>query len=336
MTARRVVAVLSVLLAAATAACSEKASNTSKPMDSVTYLTGLGATGRESFAWVAKAKGYFKDAGINATVKPGSAGDSNVKLLDAGQAQFAIVDYSGQLVRAGTGADTSTRVIAAIHQRTITSLMALEGSGISKPADLQGKTIAQPAGASTKMLFPAYAKLAGFDPSTVKWVDAASQQLPAVLASGKVDAVSQWVPAAPTIQAAANGRGTVTLPFGDYLTDLYGNVLISEKSLIDKNPGLVKRFRSALLKGLQYSVDHPEEAGKILNQDQAAVDPKTASQELVLMRPYVSAAADREPLGAMDETRVARSIALLQSLGLTQPGLTAGQVIDLALTRGAS
>ena len=57
-------------------------------LERVTYLTGLGAFGREAFAWVAAAKGYFRDAGLEVTIVPGAAGDENLKKIAAGTAQF--------------------------------------------------------------------------------------------------------------------------------------------------------------------------------------------------------------------------------------------------------
>jgi NitT/TauT family transport system substrate-binding protein len=44
----------------------------------VTYLTGFGTFGREGYAWVAGAKGYFRDAGLRVNILPGAAGDANL------------------------------------------------------------------------------------------------------------------------------------------------------------------------------------------------------------------------------------------------------------------
>lgn len=322
-----------VTLVSATACSDDDKSQADKPRDKITYLTALGATGRESFAWVAKEKGFFKEAGIDVTIKPGNAGESNIKLLHAGQAQFAIVEFSSQVVRAGTGADPDSRVIGAIHQRTVAAFIAFEGSGINKPADLQGKTIGQSPGAMNKTLFPAYTKLSGIDGSSVKWADAAAPQLPALLVSGKVDAVAQWVPAVPSLEAASKGKKAVVLPFGDFLTDIYGNVLVTDKKIIKENPDLVKRFRGALFKGLKYAIEHPEEAGQILHKDQAAVDAKAAAEELKIMGSYVTTATEKVEIGSMDPTRVAKGIALVQSLGLIQSGLDVNKYMDVELTR---
>src|SRR6266511_3457897 len=149
--------------------------------DKITYLTAFGSFGREGYAWVARDKGFFAEAGLEVDIKPGAAGDLNLKTLAAGQAQFTVIDYSGALVRAGNGSFGDFRCVAALTSRTLIALMSLAGYGIQAPADLKGKTIGQAQGAVIKTLFPAYARLAGVDPDTVKWLEFTPQELPALL-----------------------------------------------------------------------------------------------------------------------------------------------------------
>jgi NitT/TauT family transport system substrate-binding protein len=299
----------------------------SAAVDRISYLTGFGSFGREGYAWVADAKGYFREAGIQVTIQPGAAGDTNLKLLAAGKAQFAVIDYSGAMVRAGTGAFADFRCVAAVNQRTTIALMALQGRGIARPGDLLGKTIAQATGAVPKTLFPAYAKLAGFDGAGVRWQDATPQQLPGLLAAGRVDAIGQFVVGVPAVEAAAQGRKAVVLPYSEYLTDLYGNVLVTSTSMIKNNPDLVRRFAGALMKGLRYAVDNPNEAGRILHAAVPATGADIAAAELSLMRPYAGGAAAP---GAFEPARVARSTAILQAVGLMPISVPPEQVVDFA------
>src|SRR5438067_275823 len=190
---------------AVTGACSghRPGPNDTMPLDRVTYLTGLGAFGREAFAWVADAKGYFRDAGVQVRIVPGAAGDENLKKIAAGAAaaQFGVVDASGAFIRAGHDGFGPFRLVAALNNQTLIAIMSLLGRGIMIPADLRGKTIAQAEGAVVKTLFPGYARLAGVDPSKVRWVEVAATALPALLASGQVDAIGQFVVGKPAVAA---------------------------------------------------------------------------------------------------------------------------------------
>jgi NitT/TauT family transport system substrate-binding protein len=319
--------VLALTAASCTAQRTNSDNNAGKPVDKVTYLTGFGSFGREGYAQVALVKGYFRDAGMDVTIKPGQAGDFNLKTILAGQAQFAVIDFSGAVVQVGNSTTLSRfKTIAAVQQRSIIAMMAAPGKGIQNPQDLQGKTIGVATGSVPKTLFPVYAKLAGFSSGEVNWVETTPQQLPALLASGQVAAIGQFVVGAPAVKAALKAD-PVVLPYSRYLTDLYGNAIVTPDKLIANNPDLVKRFRTAILKGLDYSINHPDEAGQIVHAATPAIDANVATAELRLMAPYVQGAA----IGGMDESRVARSIAVLQSAGLIPAGFEPSKVVDFGI-----
>ncbi|WP_045747887.1 ABC transporter substrate-binding protein [Actinoplanes rectilineatus] len=294
--------------------------------DKVTYLTAFGAVGRDAFAWVAQEKGYFRDAGIDVTIRLGAATGENLKVLAAGQAQFANLDLTGTWILAGKGEFRDVRTFAAVHQQSLVSIVALEGSGITAPKDLEGKKLGAATGSVNQLLFPAYAKLAGIDESRVEWVNAPPAQLPALLASGRVDALSTFLIGARGIEKAAGGRKTVVLPYSEYLPELFGNGLIAPSSVTDGQPDLTKRFRDAALKGLRYTLEHPDEAAQIMKKAQPAADVTAAVGEITLMAPYV------KPSGVIDKGRVTGALTTLERNGLINPGLTADAVVDFTLT----
>jgi NitT/TauT family transport system substrate-binding protein len=219
------------------------------------------------------------------------------------------------------------RLVAAVNTQTLIALMALPGHRITEPGDLAGRQIGQATGAVPRTLFPAYARLAGFDPTTVGWVEAPPAQLPALLGAGRVDAIGQFVVGQPAI-AAATHRIPVVLPYSNYLGDLYGNALVTTAQTATNDPDLVHRFSHALMRGLRYAVDNPQEAGQILHQAVPTTPAAVAAAELALMRPYVAVGQPGQGLGRFDQARVARGIALLQSIRLYSAGFDPSQVVD--------
>jgi NitT/TauT family transport system substrate-binding protein len=332
---RRLRTFTAVILAAgliATGCSSSKSTSQggSKPLDKVTYLTGFGTFGREAYAFYGLNKGYFKDEGIDLKIVPGAGGAANLPLMAQGKAQFSAIDYSGAVVAVGKG-NTAFKIISAVHQRTLISIMALAGGKISTPQDLPGKTIGVATGTVPKTLYPAYAKLANIPSNPpVKFVDSNPSTLPALLASHQVDAIGQFVISAPSVLAAAKAADpkaqpkVVALAYSDYMTDLYGNVLVAPTSLINSNPDLVRRFNRAYLKSLANSTADPEGSAAALHKDVSTVVEAPAVAEVKLMAPYVGEA---NQIGSMDTAKVARGIALIQSTGLIPAGFDPNKMV---------
>lgn len=284
--------------------------------DQVTFLTAFGESGRDSYARVAQVKGFFAEANVEVTIEPGAAGDANHQALAGGAAQFAVVDSAGAFIRYANGDDDSFQILAAIHQLPLIGLVAFADSGIDRPRDLADRTVGLAAGSIAETLWPAYADLAGVDADRVEAVPTSPQTQVQELVAGRLDAIGLFVVGAPGIEAAGGGREVVRLPFSDFLADLYGAVLVAQKSFIAQRPDLVERFTGALLRGLAYAVAHPQEAGEILHEVQPTQDPAVAAAELELMHPYVYAGlAAGEPVGHLDEARVAGGMGLLSGLG---------------------
>jgi NitT/TauT family transport system substrate-binding protein len=300
-----------------------------RSVDPVTYLTGVGQSGREGFVHVAAAKGFFAEERIEVIVKPGQAGDFNVNALRSRQADFANIEYVGAVDRAGKGRFDGLRCIGVLHVKTTAAVMALADSGIRTVRDLPGRTVAQVPGSVVKTVFPAYAKISGLSQAqidAVKWRDAPGAQLPQLLAAGRVDAIGQFAAAQPTVSAAAGGRQLTVLAYGEVMGDLYGNVVVTRTGV---DVDVQRRFVRALHRGLRYAVDHPEEAGQIVQAAVPDIPAGTAAAEVRLLKPYVGSVQATPQL-------VARSISLLHGIGQIPAELTPEKVFDFAVAAPAS
>lgn len=323
---RRLVAVSVATTLLAAAGCSssddKKDGGSSGAVDKVNYLTAFGAFGREGYVWVAMEKGFFSKRKIEVTVQPGEGASKNLQLLASGAAQFSANDLSGVMLLQGdskTGYKDKVRAIASVQQQTLNAIMVLNKSGIKTPKDLEGKTIGSAPGSTPQLLFPVYAKLAGVDPTKVKFQGVAAAQTPQQLAAETVQGIGQFTVAVGTVEKAAAGAGkagVTVLPYSDVVGDLYGNAIMTTTELTKKNPDLVKRFRDAILEGLKYSLDHPEEAGEIVKKFNPNLDAAGAGRELQLMKAYAGEASE---IGTFDKDRVNRAIAIMQGTGTLQP-----------------
>lgn len=322
---------ITVAIAACSGSAAQTAGSNSAPqkLEAVTYLTAFSTFGREAYAYVALKKGFFKDAGFDVTIRPGTGSVDVMKHLASGSADYGVADFSAAAI---TLANQSLPVtaVAAIHQATLSAIVTFEGSGIKSPADLAGKSIGDQPGSTVGVSFKAYAKAAGINPETVKFVPAMGPALPQILASGQVDAIGQFVVGEPVMAAVSNGRKVVTLPFGDLLPDLYGIVLMTSTKLATKDPDQVRRFSKALLRGLEYAVAHPAETAEILGSYHPTQNKAVAHREVELSAPYIGAG---DKIGTIDRERVARSIGIL-SAAITKP-ITPEGIVSFSLVPGS-
>ncbi|GLY03566.1 ABC transporter substrate-binding protein [Actinoplanes sp. NBRC 101535] len=284
----------------------------------VKYLTAFNAFGREAYAFVAAEKGYFKEQGLDVEIAIGAGSGENMAALASGAADFAPVDSTGYILTKATGKVTGVTAISAVQQKSMVGLMTLEGYGITTPKDLEGKTMGDQEGATTSILFPTYAKLAGIDASKVQITPVNAGELAGALAAKKADVIGQFVVGKPLIEKAAGGKTAVALPFSDVIKDLYGHFLLTSDKIANEQPELATKFNTALLKGLEYSLANPAEAGKILNEAQPETDATVATQELEIMAPY--ARGDAKTLGVVDADRVKRVLDVLEDAGSVPAG----------------
>lgn len=325
----RVLPVLATFLAlAGTAACGDSGT-TGDGLRKVRYLTAFNAFGREAYAFVADEKGYFAEQGLDVEIAIGSGSGENMAALASGAADFAPVDSTGYILTKATGKVTGITAVGSVQQKSMVGIMTLDGYGITTPKDLEGRTLGDQEGATTTTLFPTYAKLAGIDAAKVDIQPVAAAELPGALAARQVDAIGQFVVGRPLIEKAAGGKAAVPLPYSDVMPDLYGHFLLTSDRIAAEDPELARTFTTALLKGLDHTLAHPEEAGQILSRAQPETDATVAAAELRIMAPY--ARGDATALGTVDSARVERVIALLAGAAAIPAGKRPAEFVSLSL-----
>jgi NitT/TauT family transport system substrate-binding protein len=333
---RSVIALVTVLGLALVSACNsgdkdDKAADNG--LTKVSYLTSFNTFGREAYAYVALDKGYFKDAGFDVKISPGSGTVDVMKLVAGGQADYGIGDFTAVVITLSKQKLPVTTV-GMIQQRSMAGLMSLQGYGVNTPKDLEGKNVGDQPGSTNTVMFPVYAKAAKIDPSKVNFIPSPPPSLPQLLASKRVPVIGQFVVGQPLIEKAdPQHRKAVFLSYGKALPDLYGNAILTRNDLAKDHPDQVKKFTAALLKGLQDTVDDPAGSAAILKKYVPNTDLAVATEELKIMKDYTKPEDFKGPLGDVDEERVKTIISLLeQSNEAVKPGtVTPDDVVTMSL-----
>ncbi|MPZ27793.1 MAG: thiamine biosynthesis protein [Micromonosporaceae bacterium] len=303
----------------------------------VRVLTGLGFQGREAYLDVATEMGWFAELGLEVEVLPGEGTEQNLTLLSAGQAEFATLDVNAALIEHSRGTFTDFRLTAVLQDLLLSCVMVLESSGIDRPRDLEGATIAYIPGGINDVVFPVFAQLAGFDAGSVELVGLPPPSFGAALAEGRVDAIMQFVVGRHTIEQAAGGQPVRVFAYADWLSELYGSGIGCPVALVDRDPGLVRRFNTAALRGLAYAVANPQEAGEVFAARHDGQDVAAAAAEVAALAGYVRPGEGFDgqelPLGEFSEVRLVQSVALLEGLGVIEAGFRFADVVGFGLVR---
>jgi NitT/TauT family transport system substrate-binding protein len=276
--------------------------------DKLTFVTDFGYLGRHAYYFVALDKGYYKDAGLDVDIVRGQGSADAVKQVAAGTAQIGFADVASVILgRANDG--VPVKLVAEVYAKPPHAVFTMEGSAITKPKDLEGRTIADSASSSLPKMFPAYAKAAGIDASKVKWVFVTSDAIAAALALGRADAVTYYTISEALMQKAVAPKKLAIMRFSDVGMDFYSNGIIANDEVIKSKPDMVRRFVRATLHGLKDAIADPEAAAKILNKYQRQIDVDVGTAEMKVISSLVQ--TPPEPLGSVDKARMQRTIDLV-------------------------
>ena len=262
-------------------ATGQSASQASGQMRDVSVILDWTPNTNHTGLFVAQEKGYFADAGLNVDIMGFSKSGVDA-VLSAGGADFGI--SGADALASAHAANLGLTMVLNIQQKSSYGVGVLEDSGITRPKDLDGKTIADYSGdsahISTQMMIQHDGGTGEFDRVIV------GAQAMAALESGQADfaeVLSTW----EAIEAELSGTKLHMFQPADYdVPTTPAMIGISTRNdLIESDPDLVRAFVQAAQKGYEFAKDNPDEAAKILvdANPQAKLDPElvTRSQEIL-------------------------------------------------------
>src|SRR5271166_1580982 len=295
-------------------------------LDNVTLITDFGFNGRHAYFFVAIDKGYYKDADLEVKVVRGQGSVDAIRQVGANNAIVGFAD-AGSLVLARGNDQIPVKLVAIVYAKPPQAIFCREDSGLKQPKDLEGVSIANPAGGATVDMFPIYAKAAGFDAGKVKWIVAGSDALPGLLASNRVPCVGQFTVGEPLLRMQAVPTGLVRFAFADVGVSFYGNGIIATDATVATKPDIVRRFVAATIRGMKDAFANPQEAGRIMNKYHPTVDVAVAKGETEAVAEL--AQVKGEPLGMIEPARVEETINAVTSVFKLKTPVTVNDIYAL-------
>lgn len=234
---------------------------TEEPAETVTLAMGFVPNIQFAPFYVAVEKGYFAEEGITVQFDYGWETDL-LKLVGSGDLQFAIA--SGDQVILARSQGLPVLYVLNWYRRFPVCVVSLAETGIEGPADLMGRQVGTPVtfGASyigwRALLEATEVEGTGIELVSIGYTQAAA------LAEGQVDAAICYAMNEP-VQMQVEGHELDIIYVVDYI-NLVSNGLITNDATAGERPELVRGMVRAALRGLAYTLDHPDEAFEISRQ----------------------------------------------------------------------
>jgi putative hydroxymethylpyrimidine transport system substrate-binding protein len=239
--------------------------------------------------YAAVKEGFYRDAGVDLTVQQPSASTDAPKLLEAGRAQFAILDIHDLAIAREHGFDLVG--VMPIVQRPLASVIAGDRAVVKRPSDLDGRTVGVTGLPSDNAVLDSVVSADGGDPSQVHRVTIGFNAV-AALAAGRVDAATAfWNAEGVTLQR--QGVPTRVFRVDDYGAPRYPElVMVTTAKTLTGDPSLVRDAVEATARGYSLANGEPERA----LDDLLAADPSLdRADQAAELRALESARAFRDP-----------------------------------------
>ena len=209
--------------------------------------------------YVAQEQGFWKKRGIDVEFIPTASSGNNPPALVSGSVQIAGPTMPTLLQANDSGLDLVVFASGSVYPLEADILVAREGSGVEKPADLKGKTVGVPGlGALLHFMLIRNLKANGVDPKSVRFVEVGFPQAADALKSGQIDAYPAQAPfTARILQSGAGHEVSNWLkdtPDGT-LTVIYATT----RKWADENKDTVKALRDGMKEAVEFSkANRPE------------------------------------------------------------------------------
>ncbi len=246
-----------VIIGMSVGGCQEQPKKYTGPVEKIS----VGATTQElsTLIWIAEAKGYFEENGLDATVKAYDTGIETKDALLAGEVDVAdTVDF----VITGLGfEETDIKVLASINTAIIDYIIARRDRGISSLSDLKGKKIGIKRGSSAEYYLGRTLIFNNLSLQDVELIALHPPEMADAIVQGKVDATITWHPHNYYIKNSLGDNAIIWSAQGGQ--DVYW-VIFSKAEFVQKYPEKIKRLLNALIQAEEFVKHNNLEAKEII------------------------------------------------------------------------
>src|SRR5438552_1938937 len=283
-----------------------------QPTQKLVFALNWFAVGDHAAYWVALDKGYYKARGLDVELQNSKGSGDSIAKVDTNRADVGLADAVVVIHRLAQGA--MVKIVGAVFDNTPLNIWTRKDTGITKPKDLEGKTLPAPPGDSQRQLFPAFAKINGVDATTVKWLNIEPAAKFVALSEKRADAVPDYTTGQPFWEKAVGKDNLVRMPWYQYGFDTYSMSIFASEKTINERPKVLRDFLDASYRGWRDVMENPKAALEIFKKrvpeiDLALIEPNLMlGLELMKTERYAT-----NGIGWMDRGKMCATVELINT-----------------------
>jgi ABC-type nitrate/sulfonate/bicarbonate transport system substrate-binding protein len=209
---------------------------------------------------IADEKGYFKEAGLEVSVKLYPSGKAALEAVGSGQAQVATV---ADIAFAAKALEEPTiRVLASIATTVGDQIVARRDKNIQNPDDLRGKRVGIVSNTTSDYFLYTFLIIENIPHNDVMMIDIPASQQAEALVRGDVDAVSAFEIFAFEAKKRLGGNAV----YWDSQYNLAYHWLLAADQSLTENPEPLRRLLRALIRAEDFAQANELETWRIVSQ----------------------------------------------------------------------
>ncbi|HVH80334.1 MAG TPA: ABC transporter substrate-binding protein [Stellaceae bacterium] len=214
------------------------------------------AQGAYGFVYMANAKGYMKQRGIEMSIARGFGSFATAQAITAGNFDCGLCAAPALTLSVAKGLPLVA--LATTDYDATMGIGVLADSPIQKPQDLAGKKIASVPTSAEFPFLPAYAKKVGLDLTTVESVHVDNKVIERILMEKQVDAITNFAASSYSVMKSKNVESRWMLYSTAGIIN-HGQTIAVTKDTLAKDPAFCEAMVGGLLEGMVFALNNPEE-----------------------------------------------------------------------------
>src|SRR6218665_1372605 len=278
--------------------------------------------------WTAAAESNcFADKGIRLSIDRGMGSGDAIAKVASGAYNIGVADFGSVVSYNSAHPNQKLTIVFIVSDASPLAVVATKKSGITKPKDLEGKRISGPQGESARVMFPAFAKKNGVDPSKVEWVTVTPDLRQATVAQGKAEAAAGHMNTIIKGMRALNvpREDLVVLDYASNGVEVPGNTVIVKKEWAEANKKQMQDFLSCTVTGIKKTIDDPKGSIATLKKYNSMSDPQIefGNLEFATNTIVVTPNVKKNGFSFVDPARYEGALTMVsEALGVTKPVLS--------------